>query len=138
MENLQNCPGCNEIFVKTQFRDVCPKCWKQEENDYETVYTFMRRRENRAATIEQVVTQTGVKEDKLLKFIKKGRIQLAHFPNLGYPCDKCGHIIRTGKLCEKCQTELRQDLKQHEADEERKQEIQRREKKSAYYISEGN
>ncbi|MGG5255325.1 TIGR03826 family flagellar region protein [Neobacillus sp. SM06] len=132
MEELVNCPNCNEIFVKSKFRDVCPKCWKQEEEDYNTVYQFMRKRENRAATIEQVVRQTGVKEELVLKFIKKGRIQITHFPNLGYPCDRCGRIIRTGKLCENCTAELREDLQTFQSEEKRKLELLKREKATYY------
>lgn len=128
MTELINCPNCNGIFVKNQFRDVCPKCWKNEEKDFQTVYQFMRKRENRAATIDQVVTQTGVKEETILKFVKKGRLQTAHFPNLGYPCDKCGRIIRSGRLCENCSSELRQELEHFEKEEQRKQEIVERER----------
>jgi flagellar operon protein (TIGR03826 family) len=131
---LVNCPNCNDIFAKNQFRDLCPKCWKKEEDDFQTINQFMRKRENRAATIDQVVQHTGVKEELILKFIKKGRLQLTHFPNLGYPCDKCGHIIRTGKLCEKCASELREDLKTFQVEEKRKQELQLRERKT-YYTS---
>ena len=134
MEELVNCPNCNEIFVKNKFRDVCPKCWKQEEEDYNTVYQFMRKRENRAATIEQVVRQTGVKEELILKFIKKGRIQITHFPNLGYPCDRCGRIIRTGKLCENCTAELREDLQTFQSEEKRKRELLKGEKATYYSV----
>jgi flagellar operon protein (TIGR03826 family) len=129
---LINCPNCNDIFVKNQFRDTCPKCWKKEEEDFQTINQFMRKRENRAATIEQVVEQTGVSEELILKFIKKGRLQLTNFPNLGYPCDKCGRIIRTGKLCENCAGELREGLKTFQAEEKRKQEQLQRQR-STYY-----
>lgn len=132
MEEVTNCPNCGEIFIKTPFRDVCQKCWKQEEDEYQIVYQFMRKRINRAATIDQVVEQTGVKEETVLKFIKKGRIQLANFPNLGYPCDKCGRIIRTGRLCDSCTAELRQDLKIFHNEEKRKKEIIDREKQTYY------
>lgn len=132
MDQLDNCPNCNDIFVKTQFRDLCQKCWKEEEVDFETVYTFIRKRENRSATIDQVVGHTEVKEELIIKFIKKGRLQLASFPNLGYPCDKCGRTIRKGKLCENCTTELKGDLNSFQAEEKRKQELQKREKPTFY------
>jgi flagellar operon protein (TIGR03826 family) len=131
---LVNCPNCNDIFAKNQFRDLCPKCWKKEEDDFQVINQFMRKRENRAATIDQVVKYTGVKEELILKFIKKGRLQLANFPNLGYPCDKCGHIIRKGKLCDRCAGELREDLQTFQAEEKRKQELQLRER-TTYYSS---
>lgn len=126
MGELSNCPKCNDVFVKTQFRDICQNCWKEEEKQYETVYQFIRKRENRAATIGQVEEQTGVEEEHILKFIRSGRLQITHFPNLGYPCDKCGKIIRTGKLCETCAVELRKELQTYETEEARKQQLIRK------------
>lgn len=130
MAELINCPKCGAIFTKNPFRDVCPNCWKKEEEDFDTVYHFMRKRENRAATMEQVVEQTGVEEELILKFIKKGRIQLKQFPNLGYPCDRCGRIIHTGKLCEKCQREFRNDLEAFKNEEQRRRELHERENRT--------
>ncbi|KAB2336782.1 hypothetical protein F7731_10545 [Cytobacillus depressus] len=133
MAELINCPNCSSIFVKNQFRNVCDQCWKEEEKCYETVYQYMRKRENRAATMNQVVEATEVEEELLLKFIKAGRFKLTQFPNLGYPCDKCGAIIREGKLCDKCTDELRKDLAEHNLEEERRKEIERREKQATYF-----
>jgi flagellar operon protein (TIGR03826 family) len=127
---LVNCPSCNAIYEKNKFRDVCYNCWKKEEEDYQIVYKFMRRRENRAATVQQIVEQTGVNEELIYKFVKKGRLHPTQFPNLGYPCDKCGRIIHTGKLCENCANELRDELEIFQKEEIRKQEILAREKKT--------
>jgi flagellar operon protein (TIGR03826 family) len=120
---LVNCPDCGEIFVKNKFRDTCEKCWKAEQNAYDTVSKFMKKRENRAATMLQVVEATGVSEKLILKFIKNGKLQTAQFPNLGYPCDKCGAIIRTGRLCESCAGAIKSELQVHEHEEQRKKEI---------------
>ena len=94
---------------------------KKKKQAYDTVSKYMRKRENRAATMLQVVEATGVSENLILKFIKKGKLQIAQFPNFGYPCDKCGKVIRTGRLCEGCANELRTDLKHLEREEEFKQ-----------------
>ncbi|MDP4085203.1 MAG: hypothetical protein Q8934_11395 [Bacillota bacterium] len=132
MEELINCPSCGDIFYKNKFRDVCMKCWKKEEEDYETIYKFMRKRENRAATINQVVEQTGVLEETILKFIKKGRLQITQFPNLGYPCDKCGRIIRTGKLCGNCKDELQTALDTYEKEEKIKKDLLHQQRRTYY------
>lgn len=124
--DLHNCPKCDSLYVKNKFRDVCEKCWKEEEQAYEVVSKFMRKRENRAATILQVVEATGISEDLILKFIKAGRFQLTQFPNFGYPCDKCGSIIREGRICSSCASELKADLKSVEYEEQRKKELEKR------------
>ena len=69
MGELANCPRCGKIFAKTKFRDVCQNCFQEEEKLFEKVYEFIRRKENRTATIEQVIEATGVDEDIIYKYI---------------------------------------------------------------------
>lgn len=128
MAEVRNCPKCGEFFNYTGIRDVCFKCAQDEEDMYQIVYRFLRKRENRAANIERIVEATGVEEDLLYRWVRKGRLQPALFPNLGYPCDNCGHITTTGKLCQKCQDELKQDLRTFEAAKEFRDDIKSRDR----------
>jgi flagellar operon protein (TIGR03826 family) len=123
MSEVMNCPRCNALFMKNKVREVCENCFKEEEKMYDTVYRFLKKRENRAATMETVINTTGVEEGLLYKWVKKGRIQTKLFPNLGYPCDKCGKIITSGKLCQGCTDGLKKDLKQFEANNEWKEKL---------------
>ena len=129
MGELTNCPRCGRLFVKHSIRDVCEQCYKEEEVLFEKVYQFLRKRENRTATMAQVVEATGVSESLITKWIKIGRLQLVHFPNLGYPCELCGAMIREGKLCRECRTKLQTELKRYEEEKERQ-----RNKTITYYI----
>jgi flagellar operon protein (TIGR03826 family) len=133
MAELANCPYCDKVFVKNQFRDICNDCWKEEELKYETVYQYIRKRDNRMASMQQVVDATGVEETLILKFIRTGKLKLAQFPNLGYPCDKCGTYIREGKLCHKCAKELREDFNSFSAEEERRKQKEMRDKQGTYF-----
>ncbi|WP_108668999.1 TIGR03826 family flagellar region protein [Peribacillus acanthi] len=133
MAELANCPKCDSIFLKSAFRDVCEACFKEEEKLFEKVYNFIRKKENRTATMMQVVEGTGVTEDLIVKFIKAGRLKLAQFPNLGYSCEKCGTTIRDGKLCGACATQLKSQLSTFEKEELRKRDIQERNLKATYY-----
>jgi flagellar operon protein (TIGR03826 family) len=117
MGELSNCPKCHTLFVKTQFQTVCDGCYKKEEADYETVYTFLRKRENRQAQIHEVVEHTGVKEELILKFIRNSRIQLSNFPNLGYLCEQCGKMIREDRLCNECKRKIQKQLHQMKQEE---------------------
>ncbi|WP_226682063.1 TIGR03826 family flagellar region protein [Sutcliffiella horikoshii] len=132
MSQLDNCPSCGQIYVKNAFREVCETCYKEEEAKYQTVYKYIRQRENRTASMDQVVQDTGVEEYLIIKFIRKGRIQLVHFPNLGYPCDRCGRIIREDKLCQGCKKDIHGQLSQLEREEERERAI--REAGKTYHV----
>lgn len=132
MEELSNCPNCGDIFVKNNYRDLCQKCWKEEEASFDKVYKFIRQRENRMATIHQVEEGTGVDEELILKFIKTGRLKIAQMPNLGYPCEKCGTAIQKGKLCTSCADALKKELDRFSIEEERRREL---DKKATYFTS---
>ncbi len=123
MAEIINCSRCNGLYMENKFREVCDKCFKEEEKLFETVYQFLRKRENRAATMSQVIEVTGVEEGMLYKWIKKGRIQTKLFPNMGYPCEKCGKVIQTGRICETCSSELVKDLNQFDSEQERKKKM---------------
>lgn len=128
MAEIRNCPSCGEFFNYTGVRDVCYKCAQREEDMYQIVYRFLRKRENRAATVDRIVEATGVDEEVLYKWVRKGRLHPAVFPNLGYPCDNCGKITNKGKLCQECQDDLKSDLRTFKAAQEFREDIKRREK----------
>ncbi|MFJ8234662.1 TIGR03826 family flagellar region protein [Ureibacillus sp. NPDC094379] len=134
MAEIRNCPSCGELFNYIGIKDICNKCARKEEEMYEVVYRFLRKRENRAATVERIVEVTGVEEELLYKWVRKGRLQPALFPNLGYPCDNCGRLTNHGKLCDRCKEELTADLRTFEAAKEFRENVARHEK--ATYLSE--
>ncbi|QHE63205.1 hypothetical protein FHE72_20950 [Rossellomorea vietnamensis] len=138
MSEIINCPRCNAIFMQNKFRDVCDKCYREEENMYETVYQFLKKRENRAATMNRVIEITRVDEELLYKWVKKGRIQTRQFPNMGYPCDKCGKIIGTGRICGDCSSELASDLKKFETEQEWQKKSQESGQRTYYTMREKN
>ncbi|WP_088070578.1 TIGR03826 family flagellar region protein [Gottfriedia luciferensis] len=135
MGELRNCPNCNSLFLKTNLRDVCENCYKTEQKQFDVVYNFIRKSENRMATMDQIVTATDVDEDLIIKWIRSGKLRVAGLPNLGYPCDSCGTLIQKGSVCPNCATNIKQDL--YKAEEE-KRRIQELRKKDRTYFLEGN
>ncbi len=120
---VRNCPTCDVFFNYTGLREVCAKCAQAEEKLYQEVYRFLRRRENRAASIERIVEATGVTAELLHKWVKIGRLQPTMFPNLGYPCDRCGGLTTKGKICNACSDAITSDLNQLQAAEEFREAI---------------
>ena len=130
MAELANCPNCGEVFVKA-FRPICNNCHGEIEEKFDIVYRFVRKKENRRSSIEEVYSKTGVEKDLIYQFIRDGRLHLSQFPNLGYPCDQCGDMIRQGRLCSKCAGQIKSDLEVSDRDRERKEEL--RKKHQAYH-----
>ncbi|GEN47159.1 TIGR03826 family flagellar region protein [Alkalibacillus haloalkaliphilus] len=113
MGELANCPNCGELFVKGA-QTVCQTCFQEEEEKFEKVYNFIRKKKNRTATMSQVSDETGVEKSLIQKWLRQRRIQPGTFPNLTYQCERCDTQIYEGKLCLDCAGDLKSDLQQGE------------------------
>ncbi|MDA7025515.1 hypothetical protein PJ311_02685 [Bacillus sp. CLL-7-23] len=138
MSQLANCPRCEALFMKSSFQTVCHKCLKEEELCFEKVYKFIKKQKNRQSTMMQIVEETGVDEELILKFIKQKRIQISHLPNLGYPCDRCGASIRAGRYCAACEQDIAGQMSQMDHMEQLEKEIRDRSKGTYYNFNPKN
>ncbi|KGX86317.1 TIGR03826 family flagellar region protein [Pontibacillus litoralis] len=133
MGEIANCPNCNVLFVKG-IKSVCDACYQEEEAMFDKVYTFIRKKENRMATIDEVVEATGVSRDVIMKFVNEKRLHTGNFPNLTYPCYKCGGPIKEGKLCRSCTNEIKSDLqREKEIEEVHKANKESEHRQNTYY-----
>ncbi|OAR05150.1 hypothetical protein SA87_08355 [Hydrogenibacillus schlegelii] len=113
MGELANCPRCGRVFVRLPGQKVCPACAAEIEAEFERVYAFIRKKENRQATIYEVSDKTGVSVRQITEFIREGRIRIADHPNLAYPCERCGKaLITEGRFCPSCKKELEEMTEQ--------------------------
>ncbi|MCE5169298.1 flagellar protein [Paenibacillus profundus] len=104
---LSNCPRCGRLFAKA-FRDLCPACLKEIEQEYERCVAYLR--EKRQAAMQELSEETEVSVRQITQFIKEGRISVYQAPNLTYECELCGNPIREGHMCEVCRTRLIRDM----------------------------
>lgn len=109
MSGLANCKECGSLFVQN-LRSICTSCYRKQEEDYKSVSLYMRKKQNRMATLIEVCEQTGVAEKKVRQFIREGRLIVTSFPNLGYPCDSCGTMIQMNRICRSCKQELEGEI----------------------------
>lgn len=105
--NLDNCPRCGRLFVKN-LMGLCQLCIKDLEHEYEICVKYLR--ENRGANIQELSDATDISIKEITRFIREGRISIANSPNLMYPCEVCGTLIRDGHMCDSCRSRLRKDL----------------------------
>jgi len=107
--NLANCPRCGKLFAKG-IRDVCNACTREIDKEYELCAEYLRK--YKGAIITEVSDETGVSIRQITKFIREGRISLLNAPNLSYPCESCGTLIRDNQLCDRCRTRLSKDAQE--------------------------
>lgn len=127
--NIANCPKCGKIFAKG-IHNMCPACVKHIEEEYETCLKYLR--DNRGATIADLSESTKVSIRQITKFIREGRISLMDAPNLTYPCEMCGILIREGHICDSCRKRLAKDVDTAKEEERRKLEQERTRGKYIY------
>lgn len=130
--SLENCPRCGKLFAKN-FRDVCPVCIRDIDKEYERCADYLR--EFRGAMITELSDQTGVSIRQITKFIREGRISLMDAPNMTYPCESCGTMIRDNNLCDPCRKRLLKDTNDMQHLDAKKQELfreQHRKEMGAY------
>lgn len=106
--NLDNCPRCGKLFAKN-FRDVCPVCIRDIDKEYQICADYLR--ENKGAIISELSDQTGVSIKQITKFIREGRISMVNVPNMSYPCESCGILIRENHICNDCRVRLMKDTR---------------------------
>ncbi|WP_340005400.1 TIGR03826 family flagellar region protein [Paenibacillus sp. FSL K6-0276] len=105
--NLDNCPRCGRLFVKN-LMGLCQPCIKELEHEYEICVDYLR--ENKGTNIQELSDATEISIKEITRFIREGRISIANAPNMMYPCEVCGTLIRDGHMCESCRSRLRKDL----------------------------
>ncbi|SMF67159.1 flagellar operon protein TIGR03826 [Paenibacillus uliginis N3/975] len=113
--NLGNCPRCGKLYA-LNFRDMCSDCLKGIEVEYQDCAQYLR--DTKGATIHEVSEATGVTIRQITKFIREGRISIANAPNLSYPCEVCGTLIRESNMCESCRIRLTKELRSVAADDQ--------------------
>jgi len=127
---LDNCPRCGKLFAKN-FREVCPACIKIIDQEYQVCADYLRK--NKGATINVLSDETGVTIKQITKFIREGRISLVGAPNMSYPCEACGTLIREGNLCLDCKTRLLSDVNKSKAQQASKETEKNPQSASAVY-----
>ncbi|WEK53906.1 MAG: flagellar protein [Candidatus Cohnella colombiensis] len=106
--DLVYCPRCGKLFAR-HFREVCNNCFQELEKDYERCVEYLRQ--HRGLNIQQLSDETEISIKQITRWIKEGRISLMNAPNMSYPCEMCGTLIREGHMCEGCKTKLQRDYK---------------------------
>lgn len=103
--NVDNCPKCGAIFDKN-LRNLCPACSRELDATLNKLDDYMWKHQK--ASTQQLHESTGVSLEQIIAFMKEDRLRSKLYPNLTYPCEKCGAGIREARVCFRCASELKQ------------------------------
>lgn len=105
---VRNCPQCGKIFTFIR-TNLCPECQKQDEENFKIVRKYISQ--NPGVDIEVVSENTGISEEKILKYLREGRIVSGVATQIKLECELCGTFISGGRYCTSCQEKLTAGLK---------------------------
>jgi len=106
---LCNCSECGKLFGSAG-SNVCPDCLVKETEELELVKDFLRN--NKSAGIAEISAATDVDSEKIIKFIKDGRLVTnTPVPGVGLKCERCDRPILSGRFCPNCAKNLSQKLR---------------------------
>lgn len=105
--DIRNCKNCGKIYKYDGF-NICRSCRRDAEQDFKKIKEYIY--EYPGADISEVHEATEVEVDKIIGFLRDGRLEIAKGGNLILECEKCGISITTGRFCDKCSLELQKEL----------------------------
>ena len=118
MAELKNCRRCNKVFPYIAGLQICLACQKEEERMFEEVSLYVR--DHRDVPLPIVAKEVGISYEKLMKFIREGRLQvIAPDGKIVRFCEKCGEEIDSavsGKYCSRCEDGLSHALETSKKD----------------------
>ncbi len=104
---VRNCPECGRLFnyIRT---NLCPVCVKEAEEEFQKVRVHLRDHPN--MSIVELSEETEVSEEKIIQWIREGRIEAKGLKDSPLKCSQCGVSINSGSHCEKCSENLVTEL----------------------------
>lgn len=108
MAELINCPECGRLFAADSGRRVCSKCREKEDSEYATVRRYIR--DHPGASVFEVSEETGIEEEKILQFLKDGRLQSAGYVEVTF-CELCSKKIAGGRFCDNCRAQMNHEVR---------------------------
>jgi len=105
---VKNCVKCKKLFQYLSGPPLCPNCKDQEEKDFQAVRQYLK--EHPRATISEVAETLEISVEKITRFLKDGRLEVAPGSTMLLECERCGVPISTGRFCAVCSGKLESDL----------------------------
>jgi len=81
----------------------------KEEQDFLVVRKFVR--DHPGYSVLEVSEGTGIEEEKILQFLRDGRLRSKGF-DVVFECERCGKKIKEGRYCSFCKEHIDTNLRE--------------------------
>ena len=98
--NIRNCKKCGKMFNYVAGPPICQACRDEVEKKFQEVKEYVR--ENRAASMTQIVNECHVDQRQVEQWIREERLVFSTESPIRLSCETCGATIMTGRYCDKC------------------------------------
>lgn len=106
---IKNCKRCGRMFQAVSTEKLCTRCRSTDEEDFKVVREYIY--DNPEANVKEVAEETDVPEEKILKYLRDGKLLLKGEGANILDCERCGKGIPTGRFCDECSAKLARELK---------------------------
>lgn len=96
---LRNCTDCGRPFLFAGV-DLCLPCLEKEEEAFDKVRAYLR--DHPGADVDTVAKATEVVRERILRFVRKGRLETNQLGEMALGCVLCGSPIPSGRYCDRC------------------------------------
>lgn len=107
--SIKNCARCGRMFQADGISKICDRCRDNDEEDFKVVREYVY--DNPNSNIPDVAENTGISEEKILKFLRQGKLVLKDELSMVLDCERCGKPIKSGRYCDSCTNEMSRDLR---------------------------
>ena len=117
--DLRNCPQCGKVFnfIRT---NLCPECQEKDEQAFREIRKYITQ--HPGATAIEVSKNTGISEEKVLRFLREGRLSAGAEHQSNYTCELCGKPVLRERYCLACREKLTECLKKTIIEENKEQQ----------------
>lgn len=113
MANVANCKKCGALFLQTSRKDICDKCFEEQNKMLSEINTYVLTSQEETVSIEEILKKFNLTKDKFEelylagKFVKIGQ-------KVTFTCAKCGRTVpianKTNFICAMCAKKLQNEI----------------------------
>ncbi|HKM33304.1 MAG TPA: hypothetical protein VJY54_00985 [Lachnospiraceae bacterium] len=107
------CEKCGGVMI---FKGVgeyhCEDCKAVAFDDYGKVRLYIES--HRGSNVSEIEAATGVKQRVIRIMLKEGRLEVTPDSKIFLQCERCGKVIRYGRLCSECEINYHRRMEQEQ------------------------